>query len=399
MILDEQAEQALMEWSFFQQAISQGASDLHIVTGHPPMAQVHGQVEKFGKRALTAEDVNNIFQIVADRQLRGEFFGGTSMDLDYTVELPQSRRRIRINVFKQYTGISMVMRVLSHHIKSFEELGLPRAFEKLALERSGLILVTGGTGSGKSTTLASMLELVNQRQKRHIITIEDPIEIIFESKKALIEQREIGTHVPDFHTALRSAMRESPHVILVGEIRDSETAGMTLRAAQIGALVMATLHTRSAGETVSRYLSLFPDNWRTGARSQMADVLRGVMCQNLVPLKMGAGRVAACEVLVGTTASRHLIRDDRGHLLHSVMEIASNEGMVTMEQSLFNLYNSGRIELQTAFDNCNDKQAFLSQLPAELQKELQIDWETEVEIKNLEKLKETRSRKVAVRTL
>lgn len=399
MIIDAAAEQALLEWPFFQQAITHGASDLHLCVGHPPSAQIHGLLEKFDAPPLTADDLNNIFQLVADRQLRGEFFGGHSQDLDYTVELTSLKRRMRLNIFKQYNGLSIVMRVLSERIKTFDELGLPKTFENLSFEKSGLVLVTGGTGSGKSTTLASMVELINQKQKRHIITIEDPIEIVFDSKQALVEQREIGTHVPDFRTALRSAMRESPHVILVGEIRDAETAAMTLRAAQIGALIMATLHTRSAGETVSRYLSLFEDNWRNSARTQLADALRGVMCQQLIPIKSGGGRVAACEVLVGTTASRHLIREDKGHLLHSIMEIASNDGMLTMEQSLFNLFNEGKVDLQVGYDNSNDKQAFLSQLPPDLQKELTIDWETEVEIQNLEKIRDTQKRKAAVRHL
>ncbi|NDD28302.1 MAG: PilT/PilU family type 4a pilus ATPase [Proteobacteria bacterium] len=399
MILEPAAEKALMEWTFFRHAMEEGASDLHIVTGHPPMAQIHGQVEKFGAEPLSADDVLNVFQLIADRTLRGDFFAGHTQDLDYTIELPGQRRRLRVNVFQQYTGLSMALRLLSNRLKTFEELGLPKTFEKLAFEKSGLVLVTGGTGSGKSTTLVSMLERINEKQKRHVITIEDPIEVVFESKKALIEQREIPTHVPDFSVALRSAMREAPHVILVGEIRDSDTAVMTLRAAQVGALVMATLHTRSAGETITRFLSMFADGWRTGARGQLADTLRGIMCQNLVPMKNGRGRVVAAEVLMGTTAAKHLIRDDRGHLLHSVMEIASTDGMITMEQSLYKLFQDGQIELQTAFDNCNDKQAFLAQVTPEQQKSLLIEWETELELKNLERVKEAKVRQAQVRQL
>jgi twitching motility protein PilT len=215
----------------------------------------------------------------------------------------------------------------------------------------------------------------------------------------MIEQREVGTHVENFHVALRGALRQDPDIIFVGEIRDAETAAMTLRAAQVGALVLATLHTRSAIETVSRFLSFFDDNLRVSARHQLTDVIRGIMCQRLIPRRSGTGRVVAAEVLISNSAVKHIIRDDRTHLLHSLMEIAASSGMTTMEESLLNRYHEGHIDLQTAFDNCNDKQAFISALPPELQKEVQMDWEVEIEIKRLEQLRETQKRQVQTRTL
>jgi twitching motility protein PilT len=399
MQLDAEAEKVLLDWGLIHNALSQGASDLHISVGAPPMARIHGELVRMEPEPMTAEEVQRLVTLLTDRILLSKFYGEDPQDLDYTVEFPTLKRRFRMNIFRQYHGISIVMRVLAHKVASFDELGLPKAFEKLAFEHSGLVLVTGATGSGKSTTLASMIELINRRQRRHIITIEDPIEILFENKMALIEQREIGTHVSSFAGALRSALREDPDVILVGEIRDSETAMMTLRAAQVGALVMATLHTRSAMETISRFLSMFEDSRRVSAKHQISDCLRGIMCQKLVPRKNGKGRVPACEVLIGTTAVRHMVREDRTHLLHSLMEIASNDGMLTMEQALINGYRQGDIDLSVAFENCNDKHAFLSQLEPELQAQLQIPWETEVELKRLEQMRETRQRQLMVRTV
>ncbi|MDQ7825047.1 MAG: PilT/PilU family type 4a pilus ATPase [Candidatus Eremiobacteraeota bacterium] len=392
MLLDGESEKILLDSGIIQSALKKDASDIHLCPGNPPTARIHGKVVPLSDMVLTGEDVDKIVRLLTNRFMLSDFFGENPRDLDYTVEMPSTGRRFRINVFKQYHGSSIVMRVLSNRLRSLEELGLPKKLEELALERSGLVLVTGATGSGKSTTLAAMIEIINQRSEKHIITIEDPIEIVFQNKRSLIEQREIGTHVPDFHIALRSALRETPDVILVGEIRDEETAQMTLRSAQVGALVIATLHTRSAQETISRFLSLFSDDHRGGARLQVSDCLLAVVCQNLILTKNKEGRVAACELLLGTTAIRHLIRQDRMHLLHSAMEIASEHGMITMEQSLVNHGNNGIISWEDAFSFCNEKEAFLAQMPPGLRRQFTIDWEMELDIKKLEALKESRLR-------
>lgn len=399
MILDREAEKVLMDWGVVHSALVQGASDIHLAAGAPPIARIHGELVRMEPEPMTEEEVHKLLTLLTNRYLLSRFYEDDGKDLDYTVEFPSLRRRFRMNIFKQYHGTSIVMRVLSNRIQSFEELALPKSFEQMAFEKSGLVLVTGATGSGKSTTMAALLELVNRRLQKHIITVEDPIEVLFDSKRSMIEQREVGTHVESFYEALRGALRQDPDLIFVGEIRDAETAMMTLRAAQVGALVMATLHTRSAIETVSRFLSYFDDNRRTSARHQMADVIRGVMCQKLVPKRSGSGRVAAAEVLISNSAVKHIIRDDRQHLLHSLMEIASTSGMITMEQSLIARYHEGILDLQTAFENCNDKQAFISALPPELQKELTMDWEVEVELKRLEQMRETQKRQVQARTM
>ncbi|MGI5844798.1 MAG: type IV pilus twitching motility protein PilT [Candidatus Xenobium sp.] len=399
MILDREAERVLMEWGVVHNALVQGASDLHFSAGSPPIARIHGELVRMEPDPITPEEINKLIDLLTDRYLKSVFYEAGGRDLDYTVEFPTMRRRFRLNVFKQYHGSSISMRVLAHRIQTFDELGLPRNFESLAFEKNGLVLVTGATGSGKSTTMAAMIETVNRKSQRHIITVEDPIEVLFENKRSMIEQREVGTHVEDFHIALRGALRQDPDIIFVGEIRDPETAAMTLRAAQVGALVLATLHTRSAIETVSRFLSFFDDNLRLSARYQLTDVIRGIMCQRLIPRRSGTGRVAAAEVLISNSAVKHIIREDRTHLLHSLMEIAASSGMTTMEESLLNRYHEGHIDLQTAFDNCNDKQAFISALPPELQKEVQMDWEVEIEIKRLEQLRETQKRQVQTRTL
>ncbi|MBI3924167.1 MAG: PilT/PilU family type 4a pilus ATPase [Armatimonadetes bacterium] len=397
MIATPEADSFFNQWGVLHRALAQGASDLHFCVGAPAIGRVRGELVRLDTELLSEDHLERLLRMVTDRFLMSRFYDEEISDLDYTLELPSLRRRFRVNVFRQYRGLSIVMRVLEDQVRSFQELGVPRSFEKMAQERSGLVLVTGATGSGKSTTLASLIEILNQTKNAHIITIEDPIEIVFENKRALVEQREVGTHVRDFHLALRSALREAPDVILVGEIRDNDTARMVLRAAHIGVLVLATLHTRSAQESISRYCTFFEDNWRTGARAQLADCLRGILCQKLVPTADGRGRVAACETLFGTTAVRHLIRDDKTHLLHSLMEIAAADGMTTMEQSLIQACNESRITLATAFEYCNDKQAFLSHVDPVLQKELQIDWEMDVEIKRLEKIRQTRDAQSQVR--
>ncbi len=400
MKIDRAAEDFFDEWGVLQKALASGASDIHLCEGVAPMARIRGEVVQIDATVLAGEHMVHLLKFLTDRPMSARFYDMEKLDdIDFTVEFPRLNRRFRVNIFRQHGGTSIVMRVLNQTALPFSALGVPSGFARVTDERSGLVLVTGATGSGKSTTLASILEMINQKHRRHILTIEDPIEVVFQNKLSLIEQREVGSHTADFSSALRSSLRQAPDVILVGEIRDSETARMALRASQVGVLVLATLHTRSAAESINRLASLFEDNLRGGARQQISDCVRAILCQKLLPRKDAPGQVACCELMWGTTAVRHIIRDDKMHLLHSLMEIASGEGMVTMEQSLQNAYREGAVELQAAYEGCNDKQAFLAQLEPSLHKQLQIEWETDVELKRLEAVKETQKRQSAARVL
>jgi len=386
---------------YFRLMQEMGASDLHLASGVPPIVRVHGTLERLPQQELSAaEVVSMIREILTDTEIR-RVQDEKNLDFALAFGTPEEGGpwRFRGNAYFQKNGPNLVLRGIGSSVPTLEELGLPTDLARLVGYHQGLVLTTGQAGSGKTATLAALIDIVNSSKPVHIITVEDPIEVLFESKRSMIEQREVGTHVENFHVALRGALRQDPDIIFVGEIRDPETAAMTLRAAQVGALVLATLHTRSAIETVSRFLSFFDDNLRVSARHQLTDVIRGIMCQRLIPRRSGTGRVVAAEVLISNSAVKHIIRDDRTHLLHSLMEIAASSGMTTMEESLLTRYHEGHIDLQTAFDNCNDKQAFISALPPELQKEVQMDWEVEIEIKRLEQLRETQKRQVQTRTL
>jgi twitching motility protein PilT len=396
MVVPPQTEEFLSQWGILHRALALQASDLIFCVGTPPSARVHGEVVRLDAQPLSEEHLQNLIRIFTTPELLQRFQHG---DVDYTLEFPILQRRFRANLFRQHRGPSIIMRVLPQRCQTLAKLGVPGAFSRVLNESAGLVIVGGTTGSGKSTTLASVIESINESKGRHIITIEQPIEVVFEEKHSLIEQREVGTHVQDFALALRSALRQSPDVILVGEVRDRETADMVLKAAQVGVLVFATMHTRSARESIGRFISLFEDNIQSGVGAQIAECLRCVLCQKLVPLAQGQGRVLAGEVLWSTNAVRHLIRDDKLHLLHSLMEIASRDGMVTMEQSLLQLYRDGQISVESAYEFANDKLALLSHLPPEIQKNLLSQLEMEVETKRLEQVRETQRRLLSTRVV
>lgn len=323
------------------QTKERGASDLHLSSGSRPMMRLHGDLTPIDAAVLTKDAVHKmIYEILNDEQRRA--FEETR-DLDFAIELGEVAR-FRVNVFNHRNGEGAVFRVIPTQIRTFQELGMPEVLQTLALRENGLVLVTGPTGSGKSTTLAAMIDLVNSTTKKHIITLEDPIEFVHKSKNCLVNQREIGPHTKSFSSALRAALREDPDVILVGEMRDLETISLALTAAETGHLVFATLHTKSAPKTVDRVIDAFPPAQQQQIRVQLAEALQGVVSQLLLPTKDKKGRVAALEIMVATVAIRNLIREGKTHQMPSVIQTSTQLGMQSLEQALKNFVLQGRVD-------------------------------------------------------
>lgn len=317
-----------------------GASDLHLSAGSPPMMRLLGEMVSIEKQPLDREEVHRlIYEILTDEQRR-DF--EEERDLDFAIELGEVAR-FRVNVFFQRNGEGAVFRVIPTKIRSFEELGLPEVVRTLSQRENGLVLVTGPTGSGKSTTLAAMVDHINSTQRRHIITLEEPIEFVHQSKLSLVNQREVGSHTKSFAKALRAALREDPDVILVGEMRDLETISLALTAAETGHLVLATLHTKSAPKTIDRIVDVFPSHQQPQVRSMLAESVQGIISQILLPTRDGKGRVPALEIMVGTLAIRNLIREGKTHQMPSAIQTGASFGMVSLEQSIRNLIAQNRI--------------------------------------------------------
>jgi twitching motility protein PilT len=342
-------------------AKQKGASDLHLTVGVPPKLRVNGElVDVEGWPALSREDVHGmLYDILTDAQ-KARF--EEHLDLDFSVEL-HHLGRFRVNVFFQRLGEGAVFRLIPSRIKSIQELGLPPVLEELALRDRGLIVVTGPTGSGKSTTLAAMVDLINQRRTAHIITLEDPIEFVHAHKRSIVNQREIGPHARSFAAALRAALREDPDVILVGEMRDLETISLALTAAETGHLVLSTLHTSGAAQTINRIIDVFPSHQQEQVRVQLAESLVGVVAQLLLPTADGSGRVPAVEVMVATPAIRNLIRENKVHQIPSAIQTGLKDGMQSLDQSLRHLLKTGRITAEVAYRWAVDKHAFSRELP------------------------------------
>ncbi len=309
-------------------ALESGGSDLHISAGEPPVIRIHGDMTKVDLPALDKEDVHNmVYDVLSDFQ-RKVF--EENLELDFSFGLGDLAR-FRVNVFKQQRGESAVFRTIPNKIPTFDELNLPRVFKDIASLEKGLVLVTGPTGSGKSTTLAAIIDFINDTVKEHILTIEDPIEFLHTSKKCLLNQRELGPHTKSFANALRSALREDPDVILVGEMRDLDTIQLALTAAETGHLVFATLHTSSAPDTVDRVIDVFPAAQQNQVRSMLSNSLQAVISQALFKRRDGRGRVAGFEVMVATPAVRNLIRENKIAQIPSVIQTSKSLGMQTME--------------------------------------------------------------------
>jgi len=316
-------------------------SDLHLSAGSRPLMRLHGELTPLEEEELSKDTVHRmIYEVLNDDQRR---LFEENRDLDFAIEVGEVAR-FRVNVFNQRNGQGAVFRVIPTRIPTFEELGLPEVVRTLATRENGLVLVTGPTGSGKSTTLAAMIDLVNSRSKKHIITLEDPIEFVHKSKSGLVNQRELGSHTKSFASALRAALREDPDVILVGEMRDLETISLALTAAETGHLVFATLHTKSAPKTIDRVIDAFPPTQQQQIRVQLAEALQGVVSQLLLPTKDKKGRVAALEIMVATVAIRNLIREAKTHQIPSSIQTGMQLGMQSLEQALRNLVIQGRVD-------------------------------------------------------
>ena len=321
-------------------SVKHNASDLHLSAGVSPMVRIDGEVRKLGIPALSHADVHRlVFEIMDDSQ-RGEF--EEKLEVDFSFELPNVGR-FRVNAFNQARGCAAVFRTIPVEIPTLEQLGAPDIFEKIANYEKGLVLVTGPTGSGKSTTLAAMVDYVNRNHNKHILTIEDPIEFVHTNNKCLVNQREVHRDTHSFKAALRSALREDPDVILVGELRDQETISLALTAAETGHLVFGTLHTSSAAKTIDRIIDVFPGSDKDMVRSMLSESLRSVIAQKLLKC-VGGGRVACHEIMMATPAIRNLIREDKVAQMYSIIQTGAAHGMQTMEQNAKQLMAQGLVD-------------------------------------------------------
>jgi len=343
--------------ALLDEMIKRGASDLHITAGDRPKLRIDGAITNASvDLVLTPKDTLSIAYSILTEAQKKRFEMEDELDFSFGI---QNLSRFRGNVYKQRGCVSMAIRQIPFQIKGFDDLGLPGVIARFAEKPRGLILVTGPTGSGKSTTLAAMLDKVNREQRGHILTVEDPIEFVHKHQGCIVNQREIGADTKSFATALKYALRQDPDVVLIGEMRDLETIHAALTIAETGHLAFATLHTNSCAETINRIIDVFPSTQQAQVRAQLAFVLEGVVTQTLLPRARGSGRVAACEVMVTTAAVRACIRDDKVHQIYSIMQAGKKFGMQTLNDALYQLYVQGEVTLEEALQHSSDPNELL----------------------------------------
>jgi twitching motility protein PilT len=341
--------------AFFKLMHDQGASDLHLAAGQPPALRLRGDIERIKYKTLDNDGLRGMLYEIAPEQ-KIKVFEETG-DVDFGYEIP-GLARYRANFFMQKNGVAAVFRQIPSQIMTAEQLGLPPVIPKLAMLPRGLVLVTGPTGSGKSTTLAAIIDVANRSRKDHIITVEDPIEFVHQSQGCIVSHREVGLHTRTFSAALRGALREDPDIILVGEMRDIETISLAIEAASTGHLVFGTLHTSSAAKTVDRVVEVFPANEQAQIRSTLADGLRAVVAQVLFKRVDKVGRCAALEILIATPAVRNLIRESKTHQIPSSIQTGKKYGMLLLDDAIMDLYQKGWISADESYAKANDKSRF-----------------------------------------
>lgn len=338
-------------FNLLKEAVNIGASDIHITINSVPIARVKGKFIKLSDDILTKKHTKEMVKEIADEERFKQI--DSIGELDFSASL-EDGTRFRVNAYKQKGNYALAIRTINAKIPSFNELQLPETIKTFTEKNKGLILVTGPTGSGKSTTLASLIDIINQNRQAHIITLEDPIEYVHNHKTSIVNQREIGSDSKSFNSALRAILRQDPDVILIGEMRDSETISIALTAAETGHLVFSTLHTIGSAKTIDRIIDSFPPEQQQQVRTQLSTVCEGIISQQLLPTEDGNGRVAATEVMMVTPAIRNLIRENKTFQIQNTMQTGSSKGMHTMDQDLIRLYQQGRITREMTLGRCSD---------------------------------------------
>ena len=347
--------------ALFKMMKEQGASDLHLSTGNPPIFRLHGEIVRLNFKALGHDELRSILFEILDQKQKDQF--EATKDLDFAYAVPDLAR-FRGNILMQHRGIAAVFRIIPAKILSADALNLPDGVRRMTNFKKGMVLVTGPTGSGKSTTLAAMIDLINSTRKEHILTLEDPLEFIHDNKESLINQRQVGEHTASFASALKAALREDPDIILVGEMRDLETIQLAMSAAETGHLVFGTLHTNTAAKTIDRIIDVFPTDQQQQVRAMLSESLKGVVCQQLLKTAEGKGRVAAFEIMLGTPAIANLVREAKTHQISSIIQTAKKDGMQLMDQHLLDLLKTKRVNPEEAHRCAIDKKQFEQYLPA-----------------------------------